>query len=195
MNDRISRIGIGNTSIFARGGGDGSGYNGFVANRSLFELFQNKKPWGMYFAENWSGTTLPDSSGNNRHATTSGTITKTTASGNGATGPITYISGNTSATVSFPDGSIPSNFTILGLSRYTGGTRARILNSRNGGNWLHGHWGGNKGVCHYDAWKTTSSSTVNVDDWLCIIGKNDTRSSKFVHNILADGIAIATQIS
>ena len=178
------------TQIIAKGGGNGA----FVNNQSLFNLFQNKKPWGMYFAENWSGTNLPDSSGNGRHATTAGTITKTTASGNGASGAITYISGGTSSTISFPTGSIPSNFTILGLTRYTGGARARIIHSRGGGNWLHGHWNAKRGMAFYEGWKTNQTSIGTLDDWLCCIGKNDPRATGFSSNILLDGspYAIAT---
>jgi len=142
------------------------------------------RPWGAYFANDWSGTTLLDSSGNQRHATTSGTITKTTGSGNGATGAITYISGGTSATVSWPSGSIPTNFTILSLTRYNGGGRGRILNG-NTGNWLHGHWSSSRGVAHYEDWKTPLSSIGNLDDWVCTIGKN---SGSTPNNILVDGV-------
>ena len=142
------------------------------------------KPWGAYFADDWSGTTLLDSSGNQRHATTSGTITKTTGSGNGATGAITYISGGTSATVSWPSGSIPTNFTILSLTRYNGGTRRRILNG-NTGNWLHGHWSSGRGVAHYEFFVTPGTSIGNLDDWVCTIGKNGGTTP---NNILVDGV-------
>ena len=152
------------------------------------------RPWGAYFADDWSGTTLLDSSGNGRHATTGGTITKTTASGNGASGAITYISGGTSANISFPDGSIPSNFTILGLTRYNGGTRQRILQSRNGGNWLLGHHVDSvtkPGVAFFEGWKTGNGIGI-LDNWLCIIGKNDSRTTNFSNNILVDGVPVAT---
>ncbi len=85
----------------------------------------------MYFAEDYNTTTkiLPNYISNGRDAVgaRNGTITKTTASGNGATGAITYISGSTDTRMEFPAGSIPQQFTILGLFRYNGGTRARIL--------------------------------------------------------------------
>ena len=145
-------------------------------------------PWGLYFAEDWSGTTLPDSSGNGRHATTSsGNITKTTGNGNGATEEITYISGGTTATISWPSGSIPTNFTILGLTRYTNTSniakRRRILQGQNI-NFIHGHFNNQRGLCHYNAWKTLEQSLGNINDWLCCIGKNGGTTP---NNILLDG--------
>jgi len=127
----------------------------------------------MYFAEDYdalSPTVLPNYISNGRDATLSGTITKTTASGNGATGSITFISGGTGATISFPAGSIPATFTILGLTRYNGASKKRILQSSSE-NWLHGHWDGRRGVAYYEGWKNISSIGTQ-DDWLCIIGKN-----------------------
>ena len=151
-------------------------------------IINNNKPWGMYFAEDWIGTTLPDVSGNNRHATTAGTITKYFTNGNGATNPITYLTGGTSSTISFPSGSIPNNFTLLTLTRYNGGTRRRIIMAQSG-NWLHGHYNGNRGVCHYDGWKSPSSSTGTQDNWLCCIGRNLTTTP---NNIIVDGNGIGT---
>jgi hypothetical protein len=146
-------------------------------------------PWGLYFAEDWDLTTLPDSSGNGRHATTSsGNITKTTLSGNGAIGAITYISGGTSATISWPTGSIPTNFTILSLTRYSGNTKGRILQGQYR-NWLHGHYNVGRGLCHYEGWKTNETSKGTLTDWLCCIGKN---SSMTTNNILVDGIGVGT---
>jgi hypothetical protein len=181
-NNRRTIINYNNSNIIiATGGG-----NGGTASAPIFSHFlNNKRPWGCYFAENFSGSILYDTSGNNRHASSSGTINKTTASGNGATGNITYISGNTSAYINFPTGSIPANFTILSLSRYNGGTNRRIVQAQFG-NWLHGHWNANRGVCHYDAFKTPVTSIGTLTDWLCCIGKN---SGSTPGNILIDGTA------
>ena len=145
----------------------------------------NNIPWGAYFANDWSGTTLLDSSGNGRHATTSANITKTTGIGNGASGAITYISGGTTATITWPTGSIPPNFTIVSLTRYTGGSTKRILQGKNK-NWLHGHYLSNRGLCYYDEWITLQTTSGNLTDWLCCIGKN---SGSIPNNIIIDGIA------
>ena len=128
----------------------------FSPNPSIYSIFSKKVPWAMYFAEDYNAVTkiLPNYLSNGRDATGAGTITKTTASGNGAIGNITYISGGLSATLSFPTGSIPTNFTILSLTRYNGATRGRILQSQGGGNWLHGHrklsCSSGIGKCYYD---------------------------------------------
>lgn len=143
-------------------------------------------PWGAYFASDWSGTTLPDISGNGRHAITTGTITSNTLSGNGSTAAISSISGNTASTVTWPLGSIPTTFTILSLTRYTGPTNRRILSSKTG-NWLHGHWGGGRGNAFYEGWLTTTSNKGTLTNWLCFIGKN---SGSTPNNILADGTGI-----
>jgi hypothetical protein len=170
----------------------------------ISNLFSIKKPWGMYFAEDFNNIYLKDkitenNNTANRHANISGNINKLKQSGNGATGKISYITGGTGSSIIWPNGSIPANFTILSLTRYTGGSRARILSSdKKGGNWLHGHWGKNywqgyrgRGCVHYDGWKSfwEAPNIGNLDDWLCTIGKNqDIRPE----NILFDGVPSGT---
>ena len=157
----------------------------------LQSIIKLNSPWGLYFAEDYDTTSriLPDSSGNNRNATTSANITKTTGSGNGATGAITYISGGITATISWPSGSIPRDFTILSLTRYTNTNnntnRGRILQGQYT-NWLHGHHFNKRGLCHYDGWKTIEQSIGNINDWLCCIGKNGGTNP---NNILIHGEA------
>jgi hypothetical protein len=161
---------------------------GIIQTTPSYTMTDFLSPWAFYSAENFSGSTLSDTSGNSRNASTSGTITKSSGSGNGSINSINFISGDTSSTISFPTGSLPTEYTILSLTRYTGGTRGRILQSQTG-NWLHGHWNGNRGVCHYDAWKTSSGNVGNVDDWLCCIGKNGGLTP---NNILIDGVPSGT---
>ena len=70
---------------------------------------------------------------------THGTVNVQTASGNGATGNLKHMYGNTATGISF--GNIATGtFTICSLARYTGGTQGRIFNGAN--NFLHGHWSG-----------------------------------------------------
>jgi len=184
--NRISRIypSSGNEVIRALGGGNGATPN----NQSLLNLFQNKKPWGMYFAEDWSGTTLLDKSGNGRHATTSG-ITKIVGSGNGATGNITYLTGTTTSTITWPSGSIPSTFTIVSLTRYNNSiNQVRVLQGTDI-NWLHGHLNGYRGATYYGNGFKSNGSTTNATNWVCTIGKNDSRVTGYANNILVDGVA------
>ena len=149
------------------------------------------KPWGLYSAANYdtSNNLLLDSSGFNRHATTTGNITKTSASGNGATVSIPYISGSTSSTITWPTNSIPNLFTICSITRYTNtdisANCTRILQGST--NWLHGHYANGRGIVHYEAFKTPSVTIGTVTDWLVCCGKNEFRND-YGNNILSDGI-------
>jgi len=162
--------------------------NDTIKNDVEFSI-NGKKPYGIYLAENWSSieNKLYDLSGNERHANTYGNIIKENGNGNGANGEnITYLKGNTSAYVNFPDNNIPEIYTILSITRYSGPTKARVLGSSNK-NWLHGHHGTRRGVCHYDAWKTPYEFYGNTDDWLLCIGRNNYSTP---NNIIVDGVGI-----
>ena len=167
----------------------------FASSRSIYlspkktdisNFFASKVPFAVYFAEDFSGSTLPNYIANGRDATTTGTITKTTASGNGATGAITYLTGTASSTISFATGSIPSTFTILSLTRYNGGTRQRILTSKTVGNWFHGHWNSRKAAVQYEVQRSQYVIANYLDDWICVVGKNVGSSAG---SILYDGVA------
>jgi hypothetical protein len=151
--------------------------NIYLINNKIFNdpgldyIVRKKSPWGIYDAALWTGTTLPEARGNGRTVTSTGTITSSSASGNGATVSIPYIYGDTTTTMSWPSGSIPTNFTICSISRYTGGTNKRILVGKNS-NWLHGHWSNNRGVAFYQGWKTNQTSYGNLTDWLVMCGNN-----------------------
>ena len=189
FNCNISNVGIGITNPLFKLDVRGSVNlnNSLQLNKieGIQEILKNKSPWGTYFAEDWSGTTLPDSSGNGRHATTTSTITKNKRSGYGATNEINYISGGTTDTISWPEGSISNNFTILSVTRYSGTSKGRILVSMTTGNWLHGHHNGNRGVCFYDGWKSPDTNIGVNTDWVCTIGKN---GGSTPNNILVNGI-------
>jgi len=181
-----------------KGGRGGNGGSGVVIikinndnNTYINENYSNiKNPWGIYFAKKWTPDILMENSGNTtKNAITSGTITKTIGKGYGASVDIDYITGNTQSKIIWPNGSIPSNFTILSLTRYTGGSRGRILQSSYG-NWLHGHWGGIRGVIYYEGWKANTNNNIGINNsWLCCISKNG--GSK-PNNILFDGIPSGT---
>ena len=106
-------------------------------------------------------------------------------SGNGSTTELQYLAGDTSSTVLWPTGSIPTEFTICSVTRYTGGSMGRILTGKNI-NWFHGHWGSRRGVAYYEEWKTNFLNVGVLTDWLIMCGKN--RGSK-PYNILVDGVA------
>lgn len=130
------------------------------------EFFSRNKPWAIYFAEDFNNKKLYDCSGNGRHATTSGDIIKNTNE------KIKYISGDVNCKIDFPNGSIPNNFTIASISKYTSGSNKRILQGKNS-NWLHGHWDNNTGVAYYNGWKTANNTVKNNDQWIRMIGTNN----------------------
>ena len=125
-------------------------------------------PWGIYSASNYSDGILYDSSGNNRNAICSG-VTLGNSSGNGASVSIPYLYGSTSSTIDWPTGSIPANFTICSITRYTGhNNKQRILRGTNK-NFLHGHWGagvwvgeGRAGVAVYNSEFKTNTPCVII---------------------------------
>jgi len=159
--------------------------------KKMLKLITDNPPWGIYISDDLNGNILKDRSGNKRDATTSGTITTKTSDGYGATGKISYITGGTNANIVWPNGSIPPIFTIMSLTRYTGGSRGRIIESISG-NWLHGHWNSRRGMCFYEGWKTQYDKSIgNLDNWLCCIGNNGSDLNK-PDNILLDGTPFGT---
>ena len=103
-------------------------------------------------------------------------MTTAAASGDGAANAVTFIRGTTATTMLWPESSIPSTFTVCSVTRFTGGTRARILGAHSSPTqpalWAHGHWSGNRGIVYYDGWKASSSSKGVLDDWLVMCGTN-----------------------
>jgi hypothetical protein len=156
---------------------------------ALYNIYTTKKPWGIYDANKWNSSTniLPEARGYDRNVTSTGTVTRGSGSGNGASSAISYIGGTTATTLTWPTGSIPTNFTICSVTRYTGGTSRRILNGSS--NWLHGHWNGQRGVCHYDGWKTASTGVGTLQNWLVCCGNN---GAAIPNNILIDSVASGT---
>ena len=194
-NNNYSFISENNNNLLwlADSGGKGlikSTLDPIIDTTSIYYLFISKPPWGIYSANDYNSTTntLLDKSGNNNNATTYGNIIKLLSdTGNGATANIISISGDTSTGITWPVGSIPNTFTICTISRYTGGSYQRIFTSTDTGqiNFLHGHHGGNRGVCYYNGWLTSLDSKGNLNDWLIFCGKNNANTP---NNILIDGL-------
>ena len=158
----------------------------------FYNLLNNKPPWGIYLASDWDGIdTLYEVSRNGRNV-----ITKGVKSGNQIINnsdiSIPYLFGDTSATMLWPVGSIPLNFTICSITRYTGGANQRILQSSGAdkSNWFHGHGNNNSGVVYYNNWMTPEKNNNSVlTDWVVTCGKN---GSVAPNNILANNTSIGT---
>lgn len=161
-------------------------------------LLTEKAPWGRYSAGSFSGTTLTDLTGNGRHATITGSYTSGTASGNGATASIPYLTGSTaSIQVLWPVGSIPAtNFTICEISRYIGSSAGTNGNNRIYGSStstapdiLIGHWNNVRGFVYWGNSKTNNSTKGTLTNWLSTCVKSGGTTP---NNILYDGIASGT---
>ena len=152
------------------------------------------KPWGVYYAGNYSGNKLNDLLGReDRAAIVTGTLNSDNASGFGANGTIKSISGTTDTYIEWTPNSIPDKFTICSITRYTGiNNNKRILTARNAtvaNDWIHGHKGGKRGVVYYTDYKTTSSPNLNLTgnntDWVVTCAKND---NIIPNNVIINGI-------
>jgi len=99
------------------------------------------------------------------------------ASGDGAANAVTFITGTTATKLLWPESSIPSTFTVCSVTRYTGGSRGRILTCQNSpsqsANWIHEHHLSKRGVAHYaNGWQTSEANHGVLDDWLVMCGTN-----------------------
>ena len=153
-------------------------------------------PWAIYSAANWNSSlkTIPDSSKNNRNAAQgTGTITKTEVNGYGASASIPAISGSVNSSLTFPSGSLPTNYTICTITRYnTSSNQNRILQGGTG-NYLFGHHGGNGGrVYSNNTWLTNSMDTTyrGYGDWIvtCATNGGSTPTNVYINGSSA-GIA------
>lgn len=162
---------------------------GINQSYSIGNLAALKSPWGIYSAEDYNPATglIPELRGYNLPAVVSGTgAVYSTQGGNGISVSIPQITGTTSTKITFPTGSIPSTFTICGITRLAGSSRNRVLQSTTG-NWFLGHRGGVKACANFEGWKTANGSPTNVENWQVICGKN---TGSTPNNILADGVPV-----
>jgi hypothetical protein len=121
-------------------------------------------------------------------------VATATVSGDGAANAVAHITGTTSTKMLWPEDSIPTTFTVCSVTRYTGGSRGRILNCLNSPsqslNWLHGHGPpSSRGIAFYGAAKR-SGNVGNVDDWLVMCGTNAGATAP--GNIILDQSEIGT---
>lgn len=111
-----------------------------------------------------------------------------TLSGNGFGVEDRFVTGKPQSIVTFPKSILPSNYTLIHVTKYNGPSKKRIL-SGNANNWLSGHWNGNSGVAYHDGWITnsTQSPDFSVNDLVISVdqrglyranGKDQTKTKK-----------------
>ena len=149
---------------------------------------------GMYahYSPKGFSKTVPgqwdDESGFGRNSVKSkGNIALESKAGFGAGETLAYLSGDSEAAIVFGEGSIPLQFTICSLSRYTGDHRNSILNSHHtGAEWFHGHSGGNAGLVYYGLWKTLPYSSLPATDWVVVCSQNMNEGVTLVNGMEVD---------
>merc|ERR1719149_237559 len=127
--------------------------------------------------------TWQDCTGNGNTAALSGSgLAESRSAGHGATSEVLALSGTTSSEIAFGP-VIKSEFTVCSVTRYTGGTKGRILDG-SPANWLHGHWKGRAGTAFYEGWKTAVQDNVSPDtDWVVMCGSNAGSQLKLVNGV------------
>lgn len=161
---------------------------------NFIAVIETFKPWGAYFAGNVSDDNilLDLFNRSNRNAIITGPIIKASANGFGAKNNINYISGNTNTVIEWGPNSIPFNYTICSITRYTGNTNnKRILTARNAtpsNDWIHGHQSGKRGVVYYNnEYKTDNNLQIagDINDWVITCATN---GGTIPENIYINGI-------
>jgi len=133
-----------------------------------------------------AANTWADASGTGNTATLSGSgLTLVRETGHGAAGFVSALRGTTSSHIAFGTARIvQSAFTVCSVTRYTGGTKGRILSGSGNLNWFHGHHAGRAGVAFYNAWKTNSVNNVSPNtDWVIMCGSNAGSQLKLVNGV------------
>jgi hypothetical protein len=159
----------------------------------LNALLAAKPAWAIYDAKNFNSTNqlLIDSSPNGRHATCTA-CSLLSSIGNGSTANIKSIVGTVvlNSNVLFPAGSIPPNFTIFSLSRYTNasGNKNRILTGTgaggDAGNFILGHSNGSYPTCfNYNTFTSLFGTFSNTN--FCNLGFSSASTSP--NNIIFEG--------
>lgn len=175
-------------------------------------LYQAKKPWAHYSAENWNPSTrvLSDVSGNNRNsktatATSGGvSIAVQTARDRGSPNDIQFLRGTYLDRLDFADNSVPQSFTICSVTRYAGTSNQNRILTTTSPSWWHGHYNGQRGVARY-ASKTimglsgqviaspvSNTAEVTIEptgDWVVMCSKN---GGVVPDNVLIDGVKSGT---
>ena len=173
--------------------------NNMYQERSVIDKFNllianNRTPWGIYNAKNISGNILNDIFNRGcKKATIQGTehsIETEKTSLNNAN--FTYLKGTVDTTITFPIGSLPENYTICVMSKYTNKStnkRNRILTSEEPRNWLLGHWMDRPTASMFnDDWIIPHNPKTGSDniDWRISCAKsnaNDPTYSVIIDNI------------
>lgn len=164
-----------------------------VLRSESLELIQTPLSTGLvgyYTGASWNGTQWTDLSGLNNHVTNvSGTVSTGTESG------IAFIQGNTSTKLFFPNGILPTNYTLFHVAKYIGSSnRQRIFTSTISGvaNWLSGFWQNKNGVAFHEGGFITQESVSQhgLNNWVFSTDQNALYRSQGVDRTIKTGSAL-----
>jgi hypothetical protein len=86
-----------------------------------------------------------------------------------------FLYGPTSATITWPTGILPSNYSMFHLAKFqkpSQGNNRRILQGLTS-NWLSGFWGGFSGVAWHGSWITQNSLSAHGSNWVLSTDENN----------------------
>lgn len=165
------------------------------ANKAFsgIEFVPNKYPWAVYLASSYdsASNTILDSSINNRPAA----VTTNLSYISDSSFRQSVLAGTTASTILFPTGSLPVNYTIGSVTRYTlGGTKRRVLSSSNV-NFTHCHYEGYNSL-FYNNSTTMSPFNTNYGSsskW-CVAVSTNSANIATPYNCILNGQYIGTGI-
>lgn len=170
---------------------------GYKKPISFTSLITTKVPWAKYNPVNLLNNVWYDDSGNNRHATTTNvSLVQSTNNGLGSGVSVSVCRGIDSSTMVFPAGSIPQNYTICCLSRYTNTVATftgRVLSGNVNDNFTFGHYRASRGVVFDGLYPTSRNTIGNLTDWLnlCVVRGS---SIPVPNNVLLNGVGSGTNL-
>lgn len=158
------------------------------AEKSIEEKFNlvltnNRPPWGMYTAKSAFGNNIFDIFNREcRNGTIKGSYFNNTIDSNSPN--VSYLSAKKETVITFPVGSLPENYTICAMTKYSSNinNRNRILTAKYPRNWLLGHWANfSNGIMYNDGWKSIDYSNNNSTstDWLISCAKSYAKNTSY----------------
>ena len=164
--------------------------------RALLE--NNTLPWAVYSASKISGNILGDVYNRAcRNAIIKGTYSIKSDNIPSINKKITYLDGDINTSITFPAGSLPINYTICIISKYTNpnNNRGRILtsDSENNPNWLLGHYNNRAvGAMFNDTDVYINNSFDNANtNWRVSCVKSRARNVSY--GVIFDDVPVATK--
>lgn len=150
-------------------------YTGTSPNVMFNQLVRTKLPYAMYFAgQGTCATQLVDVYNRQcRAASVVGTLSNLSeAAPLKANANVKSVIGTKNTQILFPYQSIPREYTICAVTRYTNPNtnRRRILSANtypnNGPNWLLGHWESRTQIAYNDGWNSVMGQPNNSTSWV-----------------------------